>query len=139
MPASTQQTADTASITFAASLHDQLFRVVPFSTVPARYSDVLDPGEYYYSQTLTNGREFKPAVEAFVKQIAAAIRVDYPDGVQFVENSRLSLMNRFEPSSISRAVTFGIAVAAMAAPVGSDKMQLTLIVSVQKWQPPKSY
>lgn len=135
MPASTKQTADSASIMFAALLHDRLFRTVPFATTPAKYSDVLDPGEYYYSQTLKHGSEFKPAVEAFANQVATAIKVDYPEGVQFIENSRLALMNRFANAAISRAVMLGIAVAAMASPVGEDRMQLTFIVTVNKWQP----
>ena len=138
MPASTKQTADTASITFAALLHDRLFRVVPFATqavwAEAAYRLDPPPGEYCHSKTLTHGSELRPTLEEFADQVAAGLRASYPNGFRCAEYSRLELMNRFEGSSISRAQTFGIAVAALAKPVGDDKMQLTCLIRIVEWQ-----
>jgi hypothetical protein len=122
---------------FAALLHDRLFRAVPFATSSAKFEDdhVLEPGEYYYSQTLTHGSEFRPMVEKVADQIAAGIRASYPNGFQCVQYDRLTLLDRFRDSSISRAETFGLATAAIASKVGEDRMQLTLLTRVIEWPP----
>jgi len=132
MPASTKDTARDASIYTGATLSDLLMR----EQYPRRAARVASrpTREYLHSTTLSSDREYKSWVNATVGQIAAGIKADYPDGFECVEFSYPELQDRFPGQAISRAQVMGIFVVALTHGVGSDKMQLTLLVRTQEWQ-----
>ena len=142
MPASTQQTAEIASITLAANLHDHVYGDLLFRTRAVRplTDEVAEypAREYIHSVTLDHGKSVKQTVKEIAGQMAAGIKADFPDGFVCVGYSQPELFEQYGAQSMSRSEVMGINVTVLVHPVGEHRIQLTALVKVSQWRP-KSY
>lgn len=130
-----KQLSEQAAINFAYALQQAI--KVPLKT---RANQEPTPGsrETFHSVTLTSGDQIKEQVESSAKQIAAGIRADMPNGVQFTRQDKYSLTRRFPDHFISRSEVMGVYVAAMVRPIAGVGAQLTLVTEFDEWQPKQS-
>ena len=134
MSANLQELARKACRDVGKTLHNLLYKVVPFPTMASRKPPET-AGELFYSKTISHADEIKPSMESFAQQIATAIKTNYKAGVLFYENSFPALNDRFPGGITYRFQIMGVALAVAVKKVGNDKAQITVLVTVDKWQP----